>query len=258
MTETPLLIMNLKSCFSIVLISVFAISAAAQNKSFIKSFDSSFSILPNQFLLTNNLPDNSQNLDPNSINPEELNASFVETLNTFRKKYKAPSLQYDTSLDKMAYILGYYLKPNKFKPTAKNSNRIGRYLYWFSRRIGVNQGLVTVVVDQPILLNYKAGQPYFYDTKDEETEYHFFYGDASMRKDPKAELEPITSLSYQEFCTKEILKLLKTKQGRKLRSKAYSKIACWIIPIEKTIGSRRLPKAKLIIVLSGKRLQKIS
>ncbi|MBD79438.1 MAG: hypothetical protein CL840_11005 [Crocinitomicaceae bacterium] len=230
----------------------------SQSKSFVKSYDSTFHFYTNQILVKEKEVDGNEVLDPHNIDQEKLNASLFKALNELRSKNRRLEFNYDTTLDRLAYVYILNLNYHKFKPTAKSQNRMNKYLYLSGKRMGVNEGLIAVMIDIPYLLNYDEKREYFYNSTDTKTEYHLFYGNRSQLKDSALTPEPIAPFTYEEFGKDLSLWLYRSRQGKLLRTRSYSNMACWVLPIEKTITGKRIPRAKMIIVFSGKRLQQLS
>lgn len=249
----------MKACFNIfILLVVFVATIQAQNKSFVKSLDSNSSVQSNKYLIDNDFTWLNDELEPFSIDQEALNAAVFKGVNEARKKLKKEECVYDYKLDVIAYQHVLNLKYYKFRNTVVNQSKMNRYMYWASRRIGVNEGFVMAIVDVPYLMDYKKGNSFYYNQKDEETDMHLFYGSKSQLRDSSYVPEAIPLYDYASFGKAVSRELMKGRSGRKIRSASYTKMACWIMPIEKTMAGKRIPQGKMIIVFSGMRMGEIA
>ena len=233
-----------------------------QSRTFVRSLDSNLHLVGNPYLLEESgrsltLGDLNTPVDPLDIDQEKLNAALFIALNEQRRRMHRSRLIYSPTLDMLAFQYCSELSRAKFNPTAGNVKRMEKYLYLASQKVGFELGYVTAVTNRVKLLNYNASKNHFYYSKDEDTDLHLFYGDRSDVRDSSKVLKPIPYHTYTTLARSIVKQSFKGKQARKLRLKQYTRMACWIYPIERSIGGKSIPEAKIMIVLGGSRLQGI-
>ncbi|UTW64579.1 hypothetical protein KFE98_10700 [bacterium SCSIO 12741] len=234
-----------------------------QSRSFVRSLDSNIAPVGNLYLLegVDHRPLHKSDLDipvdPLDIDQEKLNAALFLAINERRKRLHRSSLIYSPTLDILTFQYCSQLSRSKFNPSSANVKRMEKYLYLASRKVGFDLGYITAVTNRVKLMNYNGSKDYFYYSKDTDTDLHLFYGKRTDVRDSSKVLEPVPYHTYNSLARAIIKQSFRGKQARKLRIKQYSRMACWIYPIERSIDGRSIPEAKIMIVLGGSRLAEI-
>ncbi len=238
-----------------------AIQVSAQSRTYVRNLDSNLYVVVNPYLTegSDRIPlspsDLSTPFDPLNIDQEKLNAAVFMAINEQRRRHRRQPLHYHSKLDILAFQYCSQLSRGKFNPTRSNSRRMEKYLYLASKKVGFGMGYTTVITNRVQLIRYNASKDYFYYRKDTETDLHLFYGHYSQVRDSAAVLEPIPYHTYESLAKAIVKQAFRGKNARKMSLHQYSYLACWIYPIERSIGGRSIPEAKMMIVLGGSRLQ---
>jgi hypothetical protein len=194
-----------------------------------------------------------EEMDLLELDQELLNAAVFFTINKYRKKIGRAPLRYSKELDVMAhnYINSY--SRNSFKPTKKNRDRIIKTIRFSAKKAQFRGGLLQTNVAVPYMIDYRKNRTYHYDKKNEETDLKLFYGSRPTGEDTTAHIVPIPLHSYASFAD-GLVKSWFSKWGRRnSRSKAFSYGAVHIELDKNSLFKNRIPNAKAIQMMGGKR-----
>ncbi|MBL4592592.1 MAG: hypothetical protein JKX68_02120 [Flavobacteriales bacterium] len=196
-----------------------------------------------------------EELIPYDIDQELLNATVFFMLNKVRKQKHRKALAFSPKLELSAYNFVKQYSVFKFRKLKNNNARISKVLPFLFKKLSVKQGISKGLVVLPQLVDYKFGKRFYYDKNDNETDLQMFYG---RKRDSDKEEEgllkiPIPTFTYKSFAEKLIKNLVSGYSGRFARSKSYTMSACYVEVDEKSLYRRKIPRARVIIILSGKR-----
>jgi hypothetical protein len=200
-----------------------------------------------------------EELIPYNIDQELLNATVFFMFNKIRKQKHRTELEFSPQLELAAYNFIKQYSVFKFKKLKNNNARISKILPFLFKKLNIKQGVSKGLVVLPQLVDYKFGKRFYYDKEDEETDLKMYYGrkiDADKEEEGLVKI-PIPTYTYYSFAEKLVRDLMSSFPSRFAKSKSYEKAACYLAVDEKSLYKRKIPRARAIIILSGKRTAQV-
>ncbi|PJA07349.1 MAG: hypothetical protein COX70_07050 [Flavobacteriales bacterium CG_4_10_14_0_2_um_filter_32_8] len=218
-----------------------------QRNTFISSYNNSGSFF------SSGLAD--QELIPFEINEELLNATVFFMINEKRKHSHRSELEFSSELELTAYNFIKQFNVFKFKRLKNNNAKVSKILPAAFKKLNIKNGLSKGLVAMPQLVDYQFGKRYYYDKSDEATDLQLFYGKKISPKDiENGELKiAIPTYTYFSFAEKLVNDFFSGFTGRYAKSKSYTLAACYLEIDKNSLYKNKIPRAKAIFILSGKR-----
>ena len=191
-----------------------------------------------------------QLLSVRSFDEQVMNNLIFRLVNEKRVKKGLEALEHEPALSSVAKQYQSKLEFRRFRYPEKIERKIERKLSFKTRRLGFKGGLVLPIVGQGNAIDYKKGADFFYDKKENDTEFHLFYGDKPRKKDKDKFRAGIPHHSYLSFA-KNFLKGLESKNKKKLYSKSYKWGGLHLQWYYKSINKKKIPQLKMIFILGG-------
>ena len=193
-------------------------------------------------------------IDYDQIDTALFNASLFLTINRERRSRGKEELIYEPYLDFLAYNCVKYYNRSKFRPSKKNDRLYEKNLYLAARNKSIKCHLFSVNTGMTTVLKLEPKREYHRDLDNYKSPYRLYYRNAKEIKDfPEDEVE---SMTYNEFAEKALKELRAKAQKKRLHSKSYEIMACFVVIDPKTMYKNRLPVAKVIQIQGARRLLK--
>jgi hypothetical protein len=193
----------------------------------------------------------------NPLHPdyELLNQLVLEKINSKRAKKHATEIASHKVLGEVAsfYTNTYVLR--KFENSEDNRLFIKKKIRKICKAHGYDPRLTTFTINTLNAIRYTR-RSYYYDKEENESELHLYYGDHKpTKKEKQAESykpEAMKLYSYEEIANLIAEQLIKSSGRLKTLNTAYSQIglSCAVEP--RSIGGRKIPQLKIIMLLGGK------
>ncbi len=218
-----------------------------QQNTFISSYDNSESFFSTGVA--------EQELIPFDVDEELLNATVFFMINERRRKSHRSDLEFSSELELTAYNFVKQFSVFKFKKLKNNNAKVSKILPYVFKKLGIKNGLSKGLVSMPQLVDYQFGKRFYYDKSDDETDLQLFYGKRITQKEiENGELKiPVPTYTYRGFAEKIVDDFFSGFSGRYAKSKSYTMAACYIQVDENSLHKNKIPRAKAIFILGGKR-----
>lgn len=189
------------------------------------------------------------------ITPTHLDAKLVNNLligliNQKRIAKGLDTLEVNESLNTVCRRIQSKLEFRSFQHPDKIERKINKDLYKATRSEGFDGGLVLPVACQYNGINYKAGKAFYFDKKDESTEFQLFYGEKPRKKDLDQEVKSIDLYDYNQFA-EDFLANISSSNQKYLYSKSYKWIGVQTMWYYKSIHKKKIPQIKVVFILGG-------
>ena len=195
-----------------------------------------------------------QDFDPLKPDYNRLNSLVIKLLNEKRAKKGKLPLVVNPSLQKTALYYTNVFVLRKFENNDINKTRFRKNFKKICRANGFYSRLIDFSINKLSALNY-YGTNYYFSREDSTSDLHLYYGKTPGRKEKEAENfkpTPLPTYSYEKLAQSIANKFIQDEGSFKSLNNAYDQLglSCVIEPM--SLGGRRLPKIKVILIVGGK------
>lgn len=196
-------------------------------------------------------------LNPYDVDQDLLNATVFFMMNKVRKKRHRSKFDHCKGLALISHNFIKQFSVFKFRRLKNNNARVSKILPMAFREVHIKKGLSRGIVEMPYLVDYKWGKSFHYDEDDTETDLKMYYGTDVDPEEGEVKT-PIPMHTYTSFADRLVNNMFVGFTSRYMRSKSYSMAACYVEVDQKSIHKKhKIPRARAIILLSGKRVAMI-
>lgn len=234
----------------LVILTISSLCGNGQTRKFLERFDDNIAV--NSYTLSAN-PDISQEIDPENIDEDLLSMAVMIVINEKRKKKNRDPLEYNVSLDRISRNYTRTYSTSKFKPI----NGVGSFrrpLKKAAERVNYRVSLIEPIIGRPSLVRYK-GSNFWHNRKDTEPGFQLYKGAKPSPKDSAYVPEPVEPHTYRSFAENVVAREIGSRGRADVLDKYYDHMACHVDVVESSIYKSRLPYAKVLIMVSGRRLR---
>ncbi len=190
-----------------------------------------------------------QEVDPDNIDFDLLNNLVFEKINSYRKRRHLKPLEFDTTVDKMAYFNSLVNSNSSFEKPVKSRIKFTRELKRTLKYRRLPYGIFKTSMTQVFAMNYKGGKPYFFY---EETG-GLVYGRRSQVNDESFEAESVEHYTYESLAQIIFDDLFKSNR-KEMQSKYHRVMSVRVMYYDKTVKENRIPKIRASVVYGAPRL----
>jgi len=196
---------------------------------------------------------NAQDFDPTNVNYNLLNELVLAKINAKRESKGIKVLESNLKLNDASV---YYTKKysyKKFHHTSENKLLIKKKVKLICKQKGFNPHLINFHINNIQAIKYSS-KSYYYDVSDSASPLHLFYGDRkpNLAKNPDFVSEPIKLYSYDELADKIVDKMFHDEARNKAINKGYEFVGVSTVVDPKTVGGRKIPQLKVILIFGGR------
>jgi len=247
----------LKNIIHSILVLIGIGSVSAQSTRFISSLDSSY-VPNNTYLNQYSLEEyyasgvGDVKIEFGEMESELLNAAVFFALNKTRDDRRKHLLTYEAQLDYLAYNCVHYFGKSKFRYSKKNDLLFEKNLYLAAREMTTQCHLFKANACIIPIMNKEPKRKIHRNLKDSCSDYRLYYRNPPELKD---ELEDVVHvLTYNEFAQSVVEDINFRKIRKRLHSKSYETMACYVYIEPRSILSTKPPYAKVIQIIGARRL----
>ena len=184
----------------------------------------------------------------------------LDYLNTVRNRKGRKAFEQDESFNRLCRVGMAKFSKNYFRGN-KYEHQAVRYSEFSLRYLNAEHRLFKVFTFEVNLTHLNQFTRFYYLRDDHSTDLKLFLGKRPKITNPEhegyEEPKPVKVISEFEFVSR-VLKKIRSRAGvRDIYSKNYSHIGLDITIDEYTVHRKKIPKAKVMVVLGGKQLQKV-
>jgi hypothetical protein len=193
--------------------------------------------------------------DAKNPNYNYLNKLVLECLNAKRAKRSASQLKFHAALQKTAEYYTDHFVLRKFESNAENKLRISKKIKKMCQQNGFTTRLTDFSINTCSAVNF-YGSKFYYEQDDSTNSLHLYVGKKRPSKKEK-EKEGFSSIPVKNFTYEELAEEIAKKFSRdrghiKSLNKGYDQIGISCVVEPRSLGGRKLPKIKAIIIVGGK------
>lgn len=179
-----------------------------------------------------------------------LNKTIFHLINEKRSKKGVDTLEYTEALNRVCknYQEDYEFK--NFRNSSSIERKIGRKVHEKTKKMGFEGGLILPVAAQSEALDYDGKKDFFLDRRNDESEFHLFYGKKPRKSEVDPVRTPIAAHTYYVFA-QQILDEMDSENRKQLYKKHYKWGGIHTQWYYKSLNKRRMPKIKMIFLLGG-------
>ena len=193
-------------------------------------------------------------ITPSDMDFDLLEAMLFEQINEYRKRKRKNGLKYSEDLQLINNNYTKQFSYRKFNGMSSSSPKLNKSLRLIIPKTTFYGRIANMFSGHVAIVDYKGRKQFYYEKKDDETDYRLFYGKRSHLKDSTIKVVPIPLLSYEEFAQYVMKKVFKGRGKREMKSSAYTHMACEVFVIEKTLFRKKIPMAVVVITFGGNRI----
>ncbi|HBS88020.1 MAG: hypothetical protein A2W91_10120 [Bacteroidetes bacterium GWF2_38_335] len=189
-----------------------------------------------------------------TFDQELLNATIFFSINKLRKKSRKSELKYNSVLDSLS---SQYVANNnayKFKRSSYNIKNISKFLFIEFKKNNNRFSLFSANINILQILKYTNNRRFYYDKTDTSKTYKLYYTPTYKDSDTiGVQIDPHTYKSFSEL----YLRSVQGYERRKLLSNSFCYVSCNTEVVEHSLDRKKIPFAKVLIVLGGFRIPEI-
>ncbi len=189
-------------------------------------------------------------VNPINFDVDFLNLCVFHATNEYRIKKKKKALEFNQNLHDLAKNYQKTYENKKFSSPTRYQKRMMRTVYEDASKKKFKGSLLNVNAGTGNILNYN-GKKFFYNSRDESTDLHLFYGDRPKSTDKDKSRQAIPKYTYAELA-RDIVKSTSKEQNKiNNKSKAYRFTGVYVMLDYKTLYRKAIPQIKVITIFGG-------
>lgn len=247
------------SRFVFSLAILYSFSVSSQSTRFLLNLDTTYSA-HNSYIENYTLEEyyasgaGDKQIEYGTLESELLNAAVFFALNKERQKRRKTALSYDPHLDYLAYNCTHYFSKSKFRYSKRNDLLYERNLYLAARYMPMKCHLFSANTSLTPIMEVDPKRKIHKNLEDPSNPYGLYYRSPPELKDEPE--EAVEVMTYNEFALKVVESLYSRKTRRRLISKSYEVMACYVYIEPRSMNRNKPPYAKVIQIMGARRLVK--